>query len=83
MGDSDRRASLLVRRLWPVLGDAQGGAASQRAQEARLCCGGIALLVCLGPIVPAQVAGVVAAGALAALVYSFAVDLRWLVSNGH
>ena len=31
---------LLVRRLWPVLGDAPGGAASQRAQEAHLCCGG-------------------------------------------
>ena len=42
---------------------------------------GVALLVCLGPIVPASVAGVVAAGALAALVYSFAVDVRWLASN--
>ena len=42
---------------------------------------GIALLVCLGPIVPARVAGVVAVGALSALVYSFAVDVRWLASN--
>ena len=42
---------------------------------------GVALLVCLGPIVPASLAGVVAAGALAALGHSFAVDVRWLVSH--
>jgi phosphatidylglycerophosphate synthase len=42
---------------------------------------GVALLVCLGPIVPASLAGVVAAGALAALGYSFAVDVRWLLSH--
>jgi len=42
---------------------------------------GITLLVCLGPIIPAPVAGVVALGALAALVYSFAVDVTWLASN--
>ena len=55
------------------------------SERRKLICAveGIALLVCLGPIVPAQVAGVVAAGVLAALVYSFAVDLTWLVSNGH
>jgi len=55
------------------------------SERRKLVCAveGIALLVCLGPIVPAQVAGVVAAGALAALVYSFVVDLTWLVSNGY
>jgi phosphatidylglycerophosphate synthase len=42
---------------------------------------GVVLLVCLGPIVPASLAGVVAAGALAALVYSFAADVRWLASH--
>ena len=42
---------------------------------------GVALLVCLGPIIPASGAVVVAAGALAALVVSFSVDVRWLVSN--
>lgn len=42
---------------------------------------GVTLLVCLGPIVPGRVARVVAAGALVALVYSFAVDVRWLASN--
>jgi phosphatidylglycerophosphate synthase len=42
---------------------------------------GVALLVCLGPIVPATLAGMVAAGALAALVYSFAADVRWLASH--
>ena len=42
---------------------------------------GIALLVCLGPIVPASSASLVAAGALAILVYSFAVDVIWLTSD--
>lgn len=40
---------------------------------------GIALLVCLGPIVPRSGATAAAAIALALLVYSFAVDVRWLV----
>ena len=39
---------------------------------------GIALLVCLGPIVPSPLASAVAAVALALLSYSFAVDIRWL-----
>jgi phosphatidylglycerophosphate synthase len=52
-------------------------------ERRRLVCAGegIALLVCLGPTIPVSVAGVVAVGALAVLVYSFAVDVRWLVSN--
>jgi phosphatidylglycerophosphate synthase len=41
---------------------------------------GVALLVCLGPFVPPSVAVAVAATALAALVYSFGVDVRWLVA---
>jgi phosphatidylglycerophosphate synthase len=39
---------------------------------------GIALLVCLGPIVPSGLATVVAALTLALLVSSFAVDVVWL-----
>lgn len=42
----------------------------------------VALLVCLGPIVPAALAVVVAAVALALLVYSFTVDVGWLLRNG-
>jgi phosphatidylglycerophosphate synthase len=42
---------------------------------------GIALLVALGPIIPAPMALVVALIALALLVYSFAVDVRWLLAN--
>ena len=42
---------------------------------------GVALIVCLAPVVPAPLATAAAALALAALVYSFAVDVRWLFSN--
>ncbi|MGE0159890.1 MAG: CDP-alcohol phosphatidyltransferase family protein [Gemmatimonadales bacterium] len=38
---------------------------------------GVALLVALGPIVPAPMALLACAAALAALVHSFAVDVRW------
>lgn len=41
---------------------------------------GVALLVCLGPIVPSQLAAGAAAAALALLVYSFGVDVWWLLS---
>lgn len=40
---------------------------------------GIALIVCLAPIVPPELVLRVAAGALALLAYSFAVDVVWLV----
>jgi phosphatidylglycerophosphate synthase len=43
---------------------------------------GIALLVCLGPIIPQPVAFAVAAVALAALVWSFGVDTVWLLRRG-
>lgn len=42
---------------------------------------GVALLVCLGPIVSLDVASIVAGGALALLVYSFVVDVRWLLRH--
>ncbi len=40
---------------------------------------GVALLICLGPIIPQTLAPLVAAAALGTLVYSFGVDLAWLV----
>lgn len=43
---------------------------------------GIALLVCLGPIIPQPVAVAVAAIALTALVWSFGVDTVWLLRRG-
>ncbi len=42
---------------------------------------GAVLVSCLAPIVPPAAAGAAAAGALALLVYSFAVDVRWLVRH--
>ena len=42
---------------------------------------GIGLIVCLAPIVPPVLATRAAAGALAVLVYSFAVDVIWLIAN--
>lgn len=44
---------------------------------------GVVLLVALGPIIPPLVAEVVVAAGLAALVYSFAVDVRWALVHGH
>ena len=40
---------------------------------------GVALLICLGPIIPPTLAVWVAAGALVTLGYSFWVDVAWLV----
>ncbi len=42
---------------------------------------GAVLVSCLAPIVPAGAVGPAAAGALALLVYSFAVDVHWLVRH--
>jgi len=42
---------------------------------------GVALLVCLAPILPAEHAPPVAAAALALLVWSFGVDVIWLIVN--
>ena len=40
---------------------------------------GAALLIGLGPIIPAPLASLTLAGALVLLTYSFAVDVRWLL----
>lgn len=39
----------------------------------------VALLVCLGPVIPTNIAVGVAAGALLLLTCSFAIDVRWLI----
>jgi phosphatidylglycerophosphate synthase len=43
---------------------------------------GVVLLVALGPIISVGTAVAVTAGGLAALAYSFAVDVRWALSEG-
>ncbi len=43
---------------------------------------GVVLLVALGPVIPDELAVVAVAVGLAVLVYSFAVDVAWLVRNG-
>jgi phosphatidylglycerophosphate synthase len=43
---------------------------------------GVVLLVCLGPIIPATMASIVAFVALAMLVSSFVADVRWLLRPG-
>ncbi len=65
--------------LWPSL-----GGALPASQRRRIVCvvQGVALLICLGPIIPAMMATIVAAAALALLVYSFGVDIRWLAQQG-
>ena len=42
---------------------------------------GIALIVCLAPVVPPELAPRVAVGAATVLVYSFAVDIIWLIRH--
>lgn len=44
---------------------------------------GVVLLTCLGPIIPSPVATAIAAVALALLVWSFGVDVRWLRTAAH
>ena len=41
---------------------------------------GVVLLVCLGPIISSAMASAVAGGALVLLIYSFAMDVRWLLT---
>ena len=64
--------------IWPAL-----RAELPPSQRRRIICvvQGVALLVCLGPIVPSGVAPVTAAGALLLLTYSFAVDVWWFTHN--
>jgi len=62
--------------LWPAL--ARPLPPSRRRKT--VCVVQVAsLIVCLAPVVPASVAATVAAGALALLVASFAIDVAWLL----
>ncbi len=66
-------------RIWPVL----TGALPESFRRKTVCViQGVGLLVALGPVVPPGPATGAAGLALAALVYSFAVDVAWLVRQG-
>ena len=66
--------------IWPTL---QATLPASRRRKSLCVIQGVVLLVCLGPITPAIVASVTAMGALSLLVYSFTIDVWWLVRNGH
>ena len=61
--------------LWPSL---RGELRPSQRRKAICTTQGVALLVCLLPVVPATLAAVSAASALLLLTYSFAVDIRQL-----
>jgi len=66
---------VLAGWLWPPL----RGALPESMRRKTVCVvQGVGLLVALGPIVPSPMATAVAATALVALIYSFAVDVVWL-----
>ena len=65
-------------RVWPAL---RGALPPRRRRKAIAVVQGVALLVALGPIVPPWLALGGVAGALALLVWSFAVDIRWLLRH--
>lgn len=64
--------------IWPVL---EGELPESRRRKTVCVVQGVGLLVCLGPVIPSWTASVVGAGALALLSYSFAVDVRLLLSR--
>ena len=69
-----RYAFVVAARIWPAL-----GAELPPSMRRKVVCviQGAVLLVALGPIIPGGMAVVVAAAGLAALSYSFGVDVRW------
>ena len=71
-----RYVFVAASRLWPAL-----GAPLPESVRRKVVCvaQGVVLLIALGPIIPSAVAIAVVAAGLAALVYSFAVDVRWLL----
>lgn len=70
-----RYAFVLAMRRWPWLGAPLPPSWRRKAVcVAQITC----LIVCLGPIVPPPLASLFAAGSIAALTYSFAVDVLWL-----
>lgn len=65
-------------RVRPAL---RGALPPRRRRKAIAVVQGVALLVALGPIIPPWLAVVGTAGALALLVWSFAVDVQWLLRH--
>lgn len=65
-------------RLWPAL---TADLPASLRRKAICAAQGAALIVCLTPAAPAELAARVAGGALALLVCSFAVDVVWLIAN--
>jgi phosphatidylglycerophosphate synthase len=70
-----RYAFVAAGLLWPMLARPLPASARRKTVCALQAAG---LIVCLAPVVPAAAAGVIAAGALAALAASFAADVLWL-----
>jgi phosphatidylglycerophosphate synthase len=74
-----RYAFVAASWVWPALGRELPPSLRRRV----VCVmQGVVLLVALGPIIPAGTAVAVTAGGLAALAYSFAVDVRWALGEG-
>jgi phosphatidylglycerophosphate synthase len=74
-----RYAFVAASWIWPTLGRELPPSLRRRV----VCViQGVVLLVALGPIIPAETAVAVTAGGLAALAYSFAVDVRWALREG-
>ncbi|HUP52830.1 MAG TPA: CDP-alcohol phosphatidyltransferase family protein [Longimicrobiales bacterium] len=74
-----RYAFVAAGWIWPALGRELPPSLRRRV----VCViQGVVLLAALGPIVPVGTAVVVTAAGLAALGYSFAVDVRWALSEG-
>lgn len=74
-----RYAFVAASGVWPAL-----AAELPPSQRRRVVCvvQGVVLLVALGPIIPAWLAVAGAAGGLALLTWSFAVDVRWALRHG-
>jgi len=74
-----RYAFVAASWRWPAL-----RAELPPSQRRRVVCvvQGVVLLVALGPIIPTWMAVAVTAAGLSALGYSFAVDVRWTLSQG-
>lgn len=73
-----RYAFVAAGWMWPAL---QAELPPSFRRKAVCVIQGIALLVALGPVIPGIVATSVAAFGLAALTYSFAVDVVWALGN--
>ncbi|MEC8952281.1 MAG: CDP-alcohol phosphatidyltransferase family protein [Acidobacteriota bacterium] len=65
--------------LWPSLA---AKLPASRRRKTICVVQGVVLLVCLGPIIPATMASIIAVAALAMLMSSFAVDVQWLLRPG-